>query len=110
MIKPLNIGPSRHEVVSSQRGPVWFPGQSLFISGPAHVRPGITKNCGIRLKTAYDLPGIGPVIIVLAIDRSRLASATIKAITTIGAIKENLKDGTITSHEFSELIAKVGKI
>ncbi len=91
-------------------GPAGVAGHAPFITDPAHIGAGIAEHYGHGLEVAYDIPGIGPVVVGAVVDFSLFAGAAVEAIAAVGAIEPDGEQGAVVGEEFLQLVAVVGEV
>src|SRR5215216_3978528 len=104
------VGSARREILAVERCPARVACDAAFIADPAHIGTGVAEDAGVGLKLAHNLPGVGPIVVGLAINLSRLARSAVIAISSVSAVKEYFKNGSVRGQQLAQLIAKIGDV
>src|SRR5688572_17852235 len=98
------------EIVFVERTPQRIACDSTLVADPPHVWSGIAEKTRVRLKRTHKVPGSGPVVIGIAIDRAPLTSAAVVSVSAICAVEKDLENRTIRRQQFAQLIAEVVQV
>src|ERR1039458_4299178 len=71
-VQPARVGLAGGEVAAVERGPAGHARRAVFVAHPPDVRAAVAEHAGVGLEFADDLPGVGPVVIAVGVNRAPL--------------------------------------
>src|SRR5215510_6426804 len=74
LIQPLSISPPGGKIFSFKRSPVRIAGDPAFVSRPPDIGAGVAEDTRVRLVPSDQLPGVGPVVVGVAINNPLFSS------------------------------------
>ena len=100
---PWCVALTRHQA------PVGFAHITGLSTYPAQISSvaAIVPDDGLGLQLTDHAKGLGPAVIGLAVNTTRLVSPSIPAIAAVSSVEPHLKDFSVVGQQFAQLVAEI---
>ena len=98
---------TREYFACTKERPVSCTSKTIFITYPTTAWTTIREDNSLWLQFIQHFINLRIIIIILTVNGTRILSATIPTVTTIGSIKPYFKYLTVASHQFTKLFMEV---